>query len=54
MIFETVAARKVIEIDVDCSDLYGRYDIDADSKGGAPSNEGTTRGDVQGENDAVP
>lgn len=27
---------KVIELSVDCSDPYGRYDIDADGKGSAP------------------
>ena len=27
---------KVIELSVECSDPYGRYDIDADGKGGAP------------------
>jgi len=28
---------KVIELSVDCSDPYGRYDIDADGKGGEPA-----------------
>lgn len=35
------SAPKIIELDVDCSDSYGRYEIDADGKGGAGGVDGS-------------
>jgi len=40
---------KVIELSVDCTDPYGRYDIDADGKGGAPL---SSSGDAVADGDA--
>jgi hypothetical protein len=50
---------KDIEIDVDCSDPYMRYDIDADGKGGKPANadavmESENQVTPEGEASAIP
>ncbi len=49
---DTREVPKILELDVDCSDPYGRYEIDADGRGGitpvqdgsAPSSEGGSGG----------